>query len=175
MQPDKMSNKSDKHFLFETDLAWLHEKRTVLSARDVEGTIYVETPPAFGGKGKPWAPEHLFLGSISSCFTVTFLAFAEKMRFTIKGMKCNAIGQVELVDGHYQFTQVDLYPTLFLNENDLAIGSKALEKTHQHCLITRSLGIEVFYHSVLKTGVPDTEDEKWLSRPIEGNSANIIV
>jgi organic hydroperoxide reductase OsmC/OhrA len=170
-----MHLKSDKHFLFETNLAWIKEKKGVLSARDADGMLYIETPPAFGGQGKPWTPEHLFLGAISTCFMSTFLAFADKMRFSILAMKAPAIGQVHLVNGHYQFTQVDLYPEVFIEEANREQATKALEKSYKHCLVTQSLGIPVYYHSQVKSGPADIQSEKWLSLPLEGKSQHIIL
>src|SRR4026209_2207837 len=63
-----MTGKTSKHFAFEVSLNWLADTKGILSARDANGTIHIGTPPAFGGEGKPWTPEHLFLASISSCF-----------------------------------------------------------------------------------------------------------
>jgi len=65
-----MSGKTTKQFFFEVQLNWLEGKRGILSAKDTPGTIHVATPLEFGGEGKPWTPEHLFLSSISSCFMI---------------------------------------------------------------------------------------------------------
>lgn len=171
-----MDNKSIKpHFLFGTDMSWVDGKRSVLTANDAEGSIYVETPVAFGGQGKPWTPEHLFLGSISSCLISTYLALAGKFQFSIRGMKCGAIGQVELVDGRYKFTQVDLYPVISVEEESREKAEKAFEKATKHCLVTNSLGIPVFYHSEIKSTHIEGEEEKWLSLPLEGKTPGIVL
>jgi organic hydroperoxide reductase OsmC/OhrA len=169
------NNKPKPHFLFGTDMSWVDGKRSVLSANDVEGTIYVETPVAFGGQGKPWTPEHLFLGSISSCLISTYVALAGKFQFTIRGMKCGAVGQVEMVDGRYQFTQVDLYPQIAVDDDVKEKAVKAFEKATKHCLITNSLGIPVFYHSEIITGHLEGEEEKWLALPLEGKGEGVVL
>lgn len=170
-----MHTKSEKNFLFETNLEWVEGKKGVLSARDADGMIFIETPPAFGGTGKPWSPEHLFLGSISTCFMTTFLAFADKYKFPIKGMKCPAIGQIRLVEGSYQFTQVDLYPEIFIEEIHREAAEKTLEKTTRHCLIARSIASQVYYHSQVRPGTELAGDEKWLSLPLEGVNQHIFM
>ena len=71
-----MRGKTDKQFFFEVQLNWLTDKKGLLSAKDASGTLHVATPPAFGGEGKPWTPEHYFLSAVSSCFMTTFLFFA---------------------------------------------------------------------------------------------------
>ena len=55
-----ITRKKDKQFPFEVQLNWLADTRGILSAKDVNGTFHVATPPEFGGEGNPWTPEHLF-------------------------------------------------------------------------------------------------------------------
>ena len=95
-----MGGKREKQFFFEVQLNWLADTRGILSAKDANGTIHVATPPEFGGEGKPWTPEHLFLSSISSCFMTTYLAFAKKLHFDISHFGCDTIGQIEIIMGN---------------------------------------------------------------------------
>ena len=143
-----MSGKTDKQFIFEVDLHWLTKHMGVLSAGDAEGTIHVATPQVFGGEGRPWTPEHLFLSAISSCFMTTYLAFAKKYKFPISNFTCEAIGQIKLVEGKYKFTQVDLFPKIFIANETLQDNARqAMEKTHKYCLISNSVDTTIFYHS----------------------------
>jgi organic hydroperoxide reductase OsmC/OhrA len=143
-----MSHKTDKPHLFEVQLNWLTGKRGILSAKDAKGTLHVATPPAFGGEGKPWTPEHLFLSSISSCFMTTYIALAPKFRLEFCSLECNAIGQVQMVDGKYKFTQVNLYPIITVaSEEWKSVAETVLEKTIKYCLITNSIAVPVYYHS----------------------------
>jgi peroxiredoxin-like protein len=143
-----MTGKNDKRFFFEVQLNWLADTRGLLSARDATGTLHVATPPEFGGLGKPWTPEHYFLSAISGCFMTTYLAFAHKLGFEIAGLDCESIGQVELVDGKYKFTNINLYPKIYIaDESQREKASKAVEKTHKYCLISNSVNAEIFYHT----------------------------
>ncbi len=143
-----MAGKTDKQFFFEVQLNWLIGTRGILSANDAKGTIHVATPPEFGGEGKPWTPEHLFLSSISSSFMTTYLAFARKNQLDISHFECNIIGQIELVAGRYKFTNINLYPKVYIAEE--ALREKAnlvMEKTHKYCLVSSSVNADIFYHS----------------------------
>lgn len=156
-----MAGKTDKQFLFEVQLNWLADTRGILSAGDANGTIHVATPPRFGGEGKPWTPEHFFLSSISSCFMTTYLAFAKKLNFSISDFECNAIGQIEIVDGKYKFTNINLYPRIYIAaEAFREKANLALEKTHQNSLVTNSVHADVFYHSEILVTPPATHDLK---------------
>ena len=143
-----MLRKTGKHFLFQVQLNWLSAQQGLLSAKDVHGTLHVATPPSFGGEGKPWTPEHLFLGAISSCFMTTYLAFKNKMGFEISDLECEAIGQIELVEGKYKFSHIDLYPRVYISNEILREkASMAMEKTHKYCLISNSVNADIYYHS----------------------------
>lgn len=150
-----MAGKTDKQFLFEVQLNWLAGTKGILTAKNVNRSIHVSTPPIFGGEGKPWTAEHLFLSSVSSSFMSTYLLFAKKLGFEIDGFECNTIGQIEIIEGKYQFTNINLYPKVFIKGEELRDKAKtALEKTHKRCLIVNSLSATVFYHSeVLVTPV----------------------
>jgi organic hydroperoxide reductase OsmC/OhrA len=156
-----MSGKSGKQFLFEVQLNWLADTRGILTARNATGTFHVATPPEFGGEGKPWAPEHLFLSAVCSSFMTTYLAFAKKLRIAISGLECNAIGQIEIVEGKYKFTHINLYPKIFIDDESVREkATLALDKTHKYCLVTNSLNAEVFYHSQVQTGRPVNKEVK---------------
>jgi peroxiredoxin-like protein len=146
-------NKTDKQFLFETHLQWVEGMKGALHTKKVQETIHVETPLEFGGSGKYWSPEHLLLNAVNSCYMSTYLHFAKKMGFEIIHFECNAIGQVELVDGRYKFTNINLFPKIYIEKEE--IREKAaitVEKTHKHCLVTNSLNATVFYHPELLVG-----------------------
>jgi peroxiredoxin-like protein len=143
-----MSAKMEKQFVFETHLNWLAGNRAVVSAEGAEGAFQVATPAAFGGEGGTWAPEHLLLASISSCFMTTYLALAKKFDFRISHFECEAIGQIKMVDGMFKFTAIDIYPGVYIHTEELREkASIALEKTKKYCIISNTLNAELFYHS----------------------------
>jgi peroxiredoxin-like protein len=145
--------KSDKHFVFDVRLDWLSDFKGILTANDAEGPINVATPPAFGGNEKEWSPEHLFLGSIASCFMSTYLYFIHRMKFDIAHLECHAIGQIELVDGKYKFTHINVFPTIYVSDATLqGLAELAMLKAQKSCLISNTINAEVNYHGkIIKT------------------------
>lgn len=148
-----MTDKTGKQFFFEVQLNWLTAKKGVLLSKDAEGPLHIATPPKFGGEGKPWTPEHFFLSSISGDFMTTFLAFAHKSRLQISHFECNAIGQIEIIEGKYKFTNINLYPKVYIADESLREkAAVVLEKTHKSCLIANSVNAVIFYHSEILIG-----------------------
>ena len=141
--------KTEKYqYFFEVQLNWQEGRKGILTANDVKDTIKVATPPEFaGGVPDMWSPEHLFLSALSSCFMTTYLAIAEKRKFAIADFECNAIGQINLVDGHLEFTVVNLFPKIFVQkEEDIAVANDILTKTYKHCIIANSIKPHLIHH-----------------------------
>jgi len=144
----KIKSRKDEKLLFEIRLDWLELKRGILSSTDVRDTIKVATPKPFGGAGEEWSPEHLFLGSVSSCFMTTFLSIAEKMNIDITHYDCHTIGLIEKNDGQYRFTKIDVYPKVYIIEEGFREKlTTALEKAQQYCLVSNSINCPVIYHT----------------------------
>ena len=152
-----MLQKTAPHqYFFETGLQYLEERKGLLSVRKVAEQILVATPPEFkGGVEGIWSPEQLFLGSLSSCLMTTFLAFAERKNLSITAFECNAIGQVELREGHLEFTSINLYPKITVSsEADHAIANEVLLKTYKHCIIANSVKAELIHHGEVVVAEP---------------------
>jgi peroxiredoxin-like protein len=158
-----MTGKTDKQFLFEVQLNWLTDKKGILTSKSASGSVHVATPAEFGGEGRPWSPEHLFLGSLSSCFMTTYLSFAKKMRFDISHFDCHIIGRIEMVEGKYRFNNINLYPKVHIADESLREkATLAMEKTHKYCIISASVNAAIYYHSeiLLDVSPKTTNDEK---------------
>lgn len=150
-----MISKTDKHqYYFEVQLDWQEGKKGLLTAADVKGSIEVATPPQFSG-GVPhiWSPEHLFLSSLSSCLMTTYLAIAEKKRLNVCDFSCNAIGQIQLVEGHLEFTTINLFPKIYVEkEADIPVANEVLLKTYKHCIIANSIKPLLVHHGEVLIG-----------------------
>ena len=143
-----MKSKTDKRFFFETDLNWIGDKKGILTSKDTHGPIYVNVPPEFGGVEKDWTPEHLFLSAISSCYMTTFLLFVNKMNLELSHFECKTIGEIEMVNGKYQFSKVDLYPKIFVTDTETKQKIfAAIEKANKYCIVSNSINASIFYHT----------------------------
>jgi organic hydroperoxide reductase OsmC/OhrA len=137
-----MIHKTAPHqYYFEVQLNWQHGHKGIITANDVKDTLRVGTPAQFpGGEPEMWSAGHLFLGALCSCFMSTCLALAEKKYLHISHFKCNAIGHAALTGEHPEFVSVDLYPKLFVTQqNDLEAANEVLLKTYQHSIVANSI------------------------------------
>lgn len=145
------TRKTDKQLFFRTDLKWIEENTAKISVDNVQEKIIVSLPEQFGGEKGDWSPEHLFLASASTCFMNTFLAFAKKLNFQITSFDCEVIGQVEIVDGRYQITHINLFPLITVETEEAKEKSAtALEKAQKYCLISNSIHAHIVYHCDIK-------------------------
>jgi len=149
------NHENRKQFVFEVELDWLVKKRGIVSAPNVNNTLHVATPSEFGGEGREWSPEQLFLSSISGCFMSTYIFFAKKLDFEITNLTCNAIGQAEMIDGKYQFININLFSKINIANDELRQKANlALEKTKKHCLISNSIKATINYENEIIIDMP---------------------
>jgi organic hydroperoxide reductase OsmC/OhrA len=139
--------KKDNPVLFEIRLDWLGHDTGIITSNEVKDTVHVALPPAFGGLENQWSPEHLFLGSIASCYMTTLGVIANRMRLEMIHFNCQIIGHIQLVDGKYEFTAVDLYPKVFIRDESYREKAEvAMQKTKKHCLVANSIRTSLIYH-----------------------------
>jgi organic hydroperoxide reductase OsmC/OhrA len=142
--------KPDKQFLFETQLNWVGDTMGVLSANHADGVIHTANAPAFGGEGRYWSPQHLFLGAIISDFMTTCLAYSAKQKLPLTHFECNAIGAIKVVEHKYRFTQIDLWPKIFIADEQFRdTANEVILKTHGNCLVANSLNADIYFHSMV--------------------------
>lgn len=130
---------------YNVSITWNEERKGELFSPEIKAKIEVATPLPFdkGIKGF-WSPEHLFTASVSSCFMTTFLAIAGYSKLEYESFDCDAVGKLEVVDGKYLITEIDLSAQLKITDvekKDKAI--RVLEKAKVACLITNSIKSKV--------------------------------
>ncbi len=147
-----MTGKADREFLFETQLNWVAGTMGVLSARTTEGIIQTATPPAFGGEGRFWSPEHLLLGAVCGDVMTTFLAISAREALEVSRFECNATGLIRETDGRYRYTQIELWPKVFVPSEEMHTrASQVMERTRKNCLVANSLNAEIYFHGLVLT------------------------
>lgn len=140
----------NQQFLFDVAGVWqCNNNASAFYSNDTIGIIKVSLNNKMGGSPQEWAPEHLFLSSIGSSFMTTFMFICQQVECSIKHLECNIAGKVKEIDGvGYQFTQVDIYTKIELEEE--ALKSKVnnfLEEAKKKCLVAHSVTANVIYHS----------------------------
>ena len=116
------------------------------SEEDRLPSLYVASPPEFGGPEGVWSPEHLFVASVSSCLMTTFRAMADLSKLEIVEYTDSAIGHLQRgEDRLYSIDRITLRPKVVIaSDDDLDKAEKLLKKAEEVCLISRSVKSEIF-------------------------------
>lgn len=109
---------------------------------------------AFRGDASRYAPEDLFVASLSQCHMLWALHMAARAGVVVVGYTDRATGTMRVESaGAGQFTEVTLHPQLtVLGDVDEALIAKIHEDAHAHCFIARSVNFPV-RHAPLVTEV----------------------
>lgn len=137
---------------YEVNLQWRSGRRGQLIAPGLNNTIDVVTPPEFpqGIEGE-WSPEHLFTAAVSSCLMTTFLAVAENSKLEFKSFDCKAKGKLEMIEGKYMISEVELSPLLTIaKEEDREKAMRVLNKSEAACLISNSVKSKIIFTPEIK-------------------------
>jgi peroxiredoxin-like protein len=140
-----------KNHVYVVETHWKQGRVGKLSTPDSDVKFEVATPPNFPkGVETIWSPEHLYTAAISSCLLTTFLAIAENSKLEFSDLKIEAKGVMEMVDGKYRMTEVQLYPSLTVpHSTDQEKATRLLFKAEHACLISRSVNAKISLHPQL--------------------------
>lgn len=115
------------------------------SEEDRLPSLYVASPPEFGGPEGVWSPEHLFIASVASCLMTTFRAMAELSKLEIIEYSDEVTGRLQRgEDRLYSIDKITLRPRVVIgSDEDLEKAEKLLNKAEVTCLISRSTKSEI--------------------------------
>jgi peroxiredoxin-like protein len=148
-------------YFYETEIEWKGEKNLKLVGAKLPA-IEAGAPPEFKGREGVWAPEHLFVAALNSCYTLTLLAIAEFSKVALLSLSSSAKGKLEKVEGGgYQVTEIVVKPSVVLaSASDLARMPRILEKAKENCFVSNSIKSkitiepEVFHHQTPTSPCP---------------------
>ncbi len=115
------------------------------SEEDRLPSLYVASPPEFGGPEAVWSPEHLFVASVAACLMTTFRAIAEISKLEIIEYTDEAVGHLQRGDDRlYSIDKIILRPKVVIGaDEDLEKTRRLLRKAGETCLISRSVSSEI--------------------------------
>jgi organic hydroperoxide reductase OsmC/OhrA len=126
--------------IYRAEIEWTGERRGLLKA-DGLPKIDIAPPPEFHGHPGAWSPEQLYVGSILSCFTMTFLAASLRAKLDIESFRVDGEAFLERVEGDgLQITGVIVRPRLLIRSvRDLERAHEILEEAEGNCIISKSI------------------------------------
>jgi organic hydroperoxide reductase OsmC/OhrA len=97
-------------------------------------------PPEFGGPGDKWSPETMLVATVSNCLILTFRSVARASQVEWNSIACHTEGILDRVDKVLRFTEFKLRVDLKIPaDGHVERAKRAVEKSEQVCLVTRSL------------------------------------
>jgi peroxiredoxin-like protein len=129
-----------KPYFYEAEIEWKGKKDLRITSGKLPA-IEAGTPPEFNGREGNWSPEHLFVASLNSCYTLTLLAIAEFSNVSLVSLSSTAMGKLEKVQGSsYQITEIIVKPRVVIaSADDLSRMQRILEKAKENCFVSNSI------------------------------------
>jgi len=128
---------------FPVSIEWQHGRLTRATAPG-KPPLEVATPPEFKhGIAGVWTPEDLLVGAAASCYAVTLLAVAERLRVPVHALHVDGTGVLARGEGGFGFTSVELRARVETDEADIPAAERAAEQAEQGCLVTAAIDVPV--------------------------------
>ena len=128
---------------YHTRVKWKKDRLCALETGKGLSTDF-SSPPEFKGIGGLLTPECLFVASQNTCFLMTFISMAERMRLEFLSYECEAFGYLEKTQSGFAFTRIVLRPRIEVKDNrDAERARKAIELADSNCLIANSIKSEI--------------------------------
>ncbi len=107
--------------------------------------LEVATPPGFkGGMEGVWSPEELLVGSLASCFAVTFVAIAERVPVTFDVLRVEGVGHVERrADGRVGFVSIEIDVHAEVPARHVHDAEVAARRAEELCIVSLALDVPV--------------------------------
>jgi organic hydroperoxide reductase OsmC/OhrA len=103
--------------------------------------------PAFRGDADRVDPEEAYVGSLSACHMLTFLAICARKRLVVDSYEDDAVGFMEKgANGKLWVSRVTLHPRIRFALGTLASAEQIAEihhKSHDECFIANSVKTDV--------------------------------
>lgn len=130
-------------YLFEIEME--HDGNGVVARSPAGPQLALQPPVEFGGNGKDWTPEDLFVTSTASCLCLTFMEMARGKGLQVESYQARAIGRLEGDGTTLRFRRIDLYPRIRVKGKEDAV-LRTLEQAKLRCLVGRSSDVLVALH-----------------------------
>ena len=133
-----------KSHRFPVTARWKEGRLTDLTA-DGKPDLEAATPPGFkGGIEGVWSPEELLVGSLASCFAVTFVAIAERVPVTFDVLRVEGVGHVERrTDGRVGFVSIEIDVHAEVPAGHVHDAEIAARRAEELCIVTLALDVPV--------------------------------
>lgn len=110
-------------------------------------SIEAGSSPDYGGSKTNINPEQKLAAAVSSCFMMTFLALAAKMKWPVKNYKDKAISYLgKNNEGRMYVNKIELNPKIVFDDKFIVSKEemeKMKERSHKYCFVANSLSKEV--------------------------------
>ncbi|MFN3621696.1 MAG: OsmC family protein [Nitrososphaerales archaeon] len=122
----------------EAAISW--DGKTGGSVKSRRFELFFDMPEEFGGLGRSFCPDELFLSSVGCCLITTFLSFRRRFNLTINRLEARVEGEIKLLGAEgYRVKSIKVKLEASTSEDEVDRVKRYLELAKEYCHITRSI------------------------------------
>lgn len=133
-----LKQKSKSASNYEVELVWDRQTGGIV---EVEGQprLKLDIPKEYGGLGRYYCSDEVFLASLAGCLLATFIDFKRKFRLHLRDARISLSSSLELRRDGYHVTRIWGSLDLVLGKGRQADAKRCAELAKEYCHLTRAI------------------------------------
>ncbi|MGQ9720062.1 MAG: OsmC family protein [Candidatus Jordarchaeum sp.] len=129
------SSKKNIH-QFQTTVIWDKETGGDISVKNYP-ILKIDTPIEWGGQGRSYCPDQLFISSIGGCLLDTFIFIKNRMRLNLLDLKITLNMSIRQARDGYHVKEIEGKTKVTVDEGEKEKGETCAELAKEYCHILR--------------------------------------
>lgn len=143
-----MTTHPDKTHLFQAAVTWNGETGGNVTVKNFP-ELQIDTPTEWGGQGKSYCPDQLFVSSVAGCLLETFLFIKKKMRLNLIGLRVPLQMTLRQTRDGYHVKQIEGKIQATVEKEEKEKGETCAQLAEEYChlirLIKKAIPVKITY------------------------------
>lgn len=134
----KLEDKSKLASKYKVELIW--DKQTGgLAGIEGQPKLKFDIPKKYGGLGRYYCADEIFLASLGWCILATFIDFKRKLRLPLKDVRVSLSSSIELRNDGYHIARIQGSLDAIVKKGQQANAERCAELAKEYCHLTRAI------------------------------------
>nr|MDO8082049.1 OsmC family protein [Candidatus Freyarchaeota archaeon] len=143
-----MTTHPEKNHLFQATVAWDGETGGNITIKDFP-ELQIDTPAEWGGQGRSYCPDQLFVSSVGGCLLETFLFIKNKMKLNLLQLRVPIQMSIRQTRDGYYVSEIEGKVQATVKKGEKEKGETCAQLAEEYChlirLIKKAIPVKIIY------------------------------
>jgi organic hydroperoxide reductase OsmC/OhrA len=147
LEDENMTTPEKKH-LFQSSVAWDGETGGDITIKDLP-ELKIDTPTEWGGQGRSYCPDQLFVSCVGGCLLETFLFIKNKMKLNLLQLRVSIQMSIRQTRDGYYVSEIEGKVQVTVEKGEKEKGETCAQLAEEYChlirLIKKAIPVKIIY------------------------------